>query len=463
MKPAAWLQPAPGPLAPKVRALAALVVLLLGCSSAAFAQTTLNPQDARLAAAQLLAAGQHAASAEITTVLIQRDSEDTASLILHSHAMRNLGKLSRAKDAARGAWRTADRDLERYGAALAMAQALSTDDQKTQSQIWLRRAAHVAPTPQMRARAIRDYRYVRTTNPWSVNFSFGVLPSDNVNNAPRDNTIVLGGLIFVDPGAVPIKGFEVQSETSLRYNFSEKQTSRNFVALRWGESRVVFTDDNVPVGVRASDFSFRRLEATVGRDFTAGPGKPRQTISLSFGKLWSGGEALADEVRLKWRQSFAKPRGRYFSWDANLGYSDRKDNALRSGVTASLGAQWSRPVQNGSRLGWSLGVARSDTDSRALTHTSLSMGVNYTLAQPVMGARAQFAANVQARQYDDALYGPDARQDFRTTLSASLLFVDFDTYGFAPKLTLEANQTTSNVTRFETRNLGLQIGFQSLF
>ncbi len=54
----------------------------------------------------------------------------------------------------------------------------------------------------------------------------------------------------------------------------------------------------------------------------------------------------------------------------------------------------------------------------------------------------------QARAYDDPLYGPDARQDLRGTLSASLLFVDFDTYGFAPKLTLEATQTNSNITRF---------------
>ena len=89
--------------------------------------------------------------------------------------------------------------------------------------------------------------------------------------------------------------------------------------------------------------------------------------------------------------------------------------------------------------------------------------MQYTLGKPIMGAIAQLTADVQARDYDDPLFGPDARQDFRTTLSASLLFVDFDTYGFAPKLTLEATQTNSNITRFETRNFGLQIGFQSLF
>lgn len=462
MKPVASLRNAAARPARKGRALLA-IALCLGCTTAALAQTALKPEDARLTAAKLLAAGQHRASAEITAVLIKRDSNDTAALILHSHALRNLGKLTAARRAARDGWRTAERDLEKYGAALALAQALSTDDKKTQAQIWLRRAAHVAPTPQLRARAIRDYRFVRTTNPWSVAFSFGITPSNNINNAPRDNTVVLGGLIFTDPGAVPVSGLEIQTDTTLRYNFNEKQTSRNYVSLRWSESQVVFTDDDVPETVDESDFSFRRLEATLGRDFTTGPDKPRQSVSLSFGKLWSGGAALADELRLSWRQTYAKPKGRFFSWNANIGYSDRKDSDLRSGVTASLGGNWSKPLENGGRLGWSAALARTDTDSRALTHTSLSAGMNYTHRKPVMGARAQLAANLQARAYDDPLFGPEARQDLRTTLSASLLFVDFDTYGFAPKLTLEATQTNSNITRFETRNLGLQIGFQSLF
>ena len=443
--------------------LFAALALILGCSTAALSQTTLKPEDARLTAAKLLAAGQHRASADITSVLIKRDGNDTASLILHSHAMRNLGKLDAAKAAAQDGWRSATRDLEKYGAALAMAQALSSDDQKTRAQVWLRRAAHVAPTPQMRARAIRDYRFVRKTNPWSFGFSFGITPSDNVNNAPRDNTVVLGGLIFENPDAVPISGFEIQTHATLRYNFNEKSTSRNYVSLQWTESHVVFSDDDAPDSVDASDFAFRRLETTLGRDFTTGPGKPRQTVSLSYGKLWSGGDLLADELRLGWRQTFIKPRGRSFSWDANIGYSDRKDNDLRSGVTTSLGARWSRPLENGARLGWHASLARTNTGSRVVTHTSLNAGVNYTLGKPVMGAVAQLSANVQARAYDDPVYGPEARQDFRTSLSASLLFVDLDTYGFAPKLTLEATQTNSNITSFETRNLGLQIGFQSLF
>ena len=171
--------------------------LLLGAAAAASvsAQSTtiLSPDEARLTAAQYLSAGRAAASAEITNVLIKRDRTDAASLIIHAHSMRTLGRHDAAQAAARDGWRVADTDMERFGAAMAMAMALSSDGHKTRAQIWLRRAGQVAPNAQMKARAARDYRYLRKINPWSVNFSFGITPSDNVNNAPRDNTVVLGG------------------------------------------------------------------------------------------------------------------------------------------------------------------------------------------------------------------------------------------------------------------------------
>ena len=427
------------------------------------AQSTLAPEEARLTAAQLLTRGQAKASVDITNMLILRDPKDATSLILNAHGKRTLGDHRSAQRAARRGWQASDRPVERYGAAMAMAQALSSDGAKTRAQFWLRRAAHVAPDEQTRARAVRDYRYVSMTNPWSVNLSFSIDPSDNVNGAPTDNTFVLGGLIFTNPSAVPISGFVLRQDTSLRYNFGITQTHRNFAALNWTESHTVFTEDDVPAGVDASDFAFRRLQAEVGRDFTTGPNAPRQTVSLSFGRLWSAEEPLADEVKLNWRQTYARPENRLFSWNARLGYSDRKDSAARSGVSATLGANWARPTEDGGRLSWNAELGRTDTDSRAITHNALTLGLQYTFAKPLLGATAQVAMTAQAKQYDDPLYSAEPRADLGASISTSLLFTDFDTYGFAPKLTFEARKTTSNVSRFETESFGLNMGFQSLF
>ena len=439
------------------------LVAALAHTGAAQQQADVSPDEARILAARLLTSGQPKAALDLTSVLIARNPEDGPSLIVHAQALRSLAQYGPAQKAARRAWGASTHPLDRYAAALAMAQSLSADGKKTRAQFWLRRAAHVAPNERLKARAARDYGYLRRTNPWSVNLSFGITPSDNVNNAPRDNTWVLLGVPLTDPAAVPLSGFEIRTDVNLRYNFNENANLRHFVSMLWTESQIVFTDDNVPAGVEESTFAYRKLEATLGRDFIAGPGKPRQTVSLTLAQIWTGGSTLGNEIRLDWREVHLRPGGKRFAWDASLGYTKRHDNDIRSGVEATLGGQWSRPLENGGRLGWQTEVARNDTDSRALTHTRLNFGVQYTHPERIMGAIAQVGLQGEVRQYDDPLYGPQARRDTRATLTTSLLFVDFDTYGFAPKVTFEASRTESNVTRFETQNLGLQIGFQSLF
>lgn len=441
--------------------LAGLAAALIGTVSAA--QTDLTPQEARVAAAKLLAAGHPRAAADITTALIKRNPGDAEALIIQAHAQRTMRAHKAAQQAARAGWRASDRPVEKYGAALAMAQALSSDGKKTRAQLWLRRAAHVAPSEALVARAARDYQYLRTTNPWSVNFSFGINPGNNVNNAPRDNTVVLGGLVFVNESAVPISGFEVQTNATLRYTLSESVTRRKSFALRWLEGHVVFTDADVPAGVDEADFAYRRLEGEFAWDLQNSRDAPRRNIALTFGRLWTAGDPQADEIKLSYRDSRTLSDGTHFGWHTSLGYSHRKDNENRSGFTGILGANWAVTLANKGVLSWSVGVGRTETDSVSTTHSKLDLGVTYALPEPVLGARASLAAHATLRAYDDPLYSAEARLDRSVTLSASLLFVDFDTYGFAPKLTVEANDTQSNITTFETQNFGLKIGWQSVF
>lgn len=448
-----------------MRHLAALLGLVIALSTTVTAQqqTDLSPEEARVLAAQLLTSGQPRAALDVTTVLVARDPNDGPSLIVQAQAQRKLGRYGAAQKSARRAWAISTHPLDRYAAALAMAQSLSSDGKRTRAQLWLRRASQAAPNARLKAKVARDYAYLRRTNPWSVNFSFAIRPSDNINNAPRDNTLSINNPLGVGIAADPIAGFEVRSSTYLRYNFAQEPKRRSFIALAWTESQVVFTGDDTSATVTESDLSYRKLETTIGRDFTSGPDKPKQTVSLSFGRAWSGGNTFADELRLNWRQSFKRPEGRRFSWDASLGYSDRKDTDSASGFTGTLGGRWSRPTENGGRLGWQAALSRVDTDSPALTHSRLNFGVNYTHPKQILGAIAQVGMRAELRRYDDSIFGFDPRRDKRAVLSTSLLFVDFDTYGFAPRLTLEASRTNSNIPAFETESLGLQIGFQSLF
>lgn len=434
-------------------------------SSARPDQTILTPDEARLTAGQLLSTGQVAAAQDILTVLILRDPEDAPSLILLAYAHRLQGNMDAARTAARAAWRHGTQDYERYAAAIAMAQALSKDNQKSRAQLWLRRAAHVAPTEALRARAVRDYSFVRLTNPWSVNLRFGVSPSDNINNAPKDNTIALAnGAVLVNRASVPLEGFEVRTGADIRYNFNISQTKRNFAQLSWDQAWVVLTDNDVPEGVSASDFSYTKLEATIGQDWQASAEAARRTVSLSYGKIWYGGEYLSNKVTARYRQTHRLGETQTLSLYGSLGYTHRLDKDQRSGTSATLGTVWTQQLEDGAVLSLNAEVGLTDTDSRLLDHEALGIGATYVLAAQPLGAVTSFSVNGKFRRYDAAgVYGPDARADDGLSVSTSLFFKDFDTYGFAPKLTLSASRTDSNVPQFETENIGLSIGYQSVF
>lgn len=435
----------------------------LGFTMPGWTQTALSPSQARVAASQLLHAGQPRAALEILDVLVARDDTDAVSHILSAHAHRMRGNYPLAYSSAREGWRRADPGLEQYGAAIAAAQALSKMNKKSRSQLWLRRAAEVAPTEQMRQRAMRDYQFVRMTNPLSVHLSFSINPNDNVNNAPINNTMVVGGLVFTDRTLIPLSGLEIETGVKLRYNYNVTQTKRDFLSVSFDATDVIITDDDKPDRVDASDFKFRRIEAAFGRDFQTSKDAPRRTIVATFGRIWYGGEHLSNQVELAFSESYQLSRDRGLTWYTSLGYTDRQDNDKRSGTDARLGATWSRATIDGSRVSLTARLSRVDTDSAALNHTGASLGATYRLGKPTFGAETEFSVITEFEYYDKALYGPDAREDKGITLSTSFLLKDFDTHGFAPKITLRASRTNSNIERFKTQSIGVNIGFESVF
>ena len=67
------------------------------------------------------------------------------------------------------------------------------------------------------------------------------------------------------------------------------------------------------------------------------------------------------------------------------------------------------------------------------------------------------------RIFDEVLYGPQPREDQSLAVSASFFFRSLDTHGFAPRLTIMADRTDSNVSLFETEKIGLSLELQSVF
>jgi hypothetical protein len=68
--------------------------------------------------------------------------------------------------------------------------------------------------------------------------------------------------------------------------------------------------------------------------------------------------------------------------------------------------------------------------------------------------------------YDDyvAVFSvPGGKQDYATYADVNVLLPDVDYAGFAPSVNFRAGRTRSNVSRFETRELSVSLGFQSKF
>jgi tetratricopeptide (TPR) repeat protein len=121
----------------------------------------IDPPTMRILAFEAVQAGFAEDALEITDALLARDPNDASALTIRSQALRALGRYPEAIEAARAAWKAADTQPARFGAAMAMAAAQSSSGRRTRAELWLRRAANVAPNERTYAIAQRDFGHVQ--------------------------------------------------------------------------------------------------------------------------------------------------------------------------------------------------------------------------------------------------------------------------------------------------------------
>ena len=455
------------------QALLSFLIAASTCAGAAAQeqQTLTFPETRRLGATALLR-GYPAHALEIAEALLRVDPQDVVALSLASRANRALGNYDEARSYARRAWDAAETDKERYHAATAMAQALSSDDKRTRAQFWLRRAAQHAPTPQARAAARRDYAYVRGRNPWRTSLTLGVTPSSNINNGAATDRIEIGGLSFQLSGdAQALSGTEMELGVSTEYRIrSGRRTILSFggslEARRYrlsGEAK-----DQAP-DADADDYAYSSAELTFGltraprprRRDAGGPAFGLFSLTLGIGKSWYGGEELLTYTRARASQSFALNR-RSSGWLAFSGeWQDRIDNAERSLSSHQVELGLSHRFDAG-RLTLVIAAKDVSSDSALVAHTARRLSASYRLAEPVLTARATLSAGYEFRDYESGLFTAD-REDDRYSLGASFLFTEAEYYGFAPEVGVTWEQTDSSEALSSTETFGISFGLKSVF
>ena len=143
----------------------------------------------------------------------------------------------------------------------------------------------------------------------------------------------------------------------------------------------------------------------------------------------------------------------------------RFDDETRSAwiTRANLRRVWQVGNQ-GQLAGLTFGLRHTSSESIEVDNRAARLEVDYRSIEPILGPFT-LATLVSAEQriYDASPFSADGREDTRGRLSVTLGVPDWNYYGFAPTLTFEASKTASNISLYDSQDVGVRIGIDSVF
>lgn len=463
--------------------LVSAAAVCLSIAVSAWAQTTVGPDELRKAASDALQAGQARKALEFGQALTARDPSDLSAHLILARASRDLGDMPPARASARRAWRLAKTDPEKYAAALVTAQVLSSDNKRTRAQLWLRRAAEHAPNDLLRAKAKRDFGYVKQRNPWRTDLTFTFAPNSNINNgSARDRSLlnyeqvelVFGELREAQLGteSQAIAGLEIGGTVRTRYRFHQTPTTAHDAKVALSYRTYTITDDLDPIPanlitgegpreIKGGDFAYGSLSFGYGYRQMNMDRRGEFSMDAEAGQTWYGGNRYASFLRLQSQQSVILEGNRRLRFGADL---ERQWGQSTADVdSAGVSANITRAFASGNSgfVGLYLRGTQSPVDSLEYGEVTLRTGI--ALRKPVMGAALQLGLGVSFRDYDVSRHSPDGRQDNRLFADVTAVFKEIDYYGFNPTVTLSASSTDSNIGLYDVNRVGLNIGIRSAF
>lgn len=447
---------------------AAIALGLSLMAGGAAAQVAVSFEEARGIAAALEAEGQRDAAGQIAAQLLAVDPDDASAWVVVARIRRAGGDWDGALDAARRAHRTADTDDERHAAAVEIAAVHFAQERRLLAQFWLRRAAQVAPSEALRAQAVRNLRAVRSQTPWAFSVGFGVVPTSNVNNGSRSETIEIAGLPFVLSGdARALSGVEATLSGSARYRFAGLGGLPAQAQLGLAVRRVRLSDearDQAP-DAEGSDYAFEAVELGLSHGIATGREDVALRAELLAGRNRYGGEPLSNYVRGGGEARWVIGDRSLAILSASLERQVRFDEGDRSAWVTRLDARRIWQVNDrGDVFGIGGGVRRAQSDSIEIDNDAVLVSADYTWDEPVIGpATLGLGVDLEYRDYDASPFSADGRQDWRGVVRATVGAPGWNFYGFGPTVTFEASRTESNVSLYDVEDFGVRLGIRSVF
>jgi len=442
------------------------------------APVQLSVDQMRLAAELNLRNGQINVALLLADALLQRDPQDVTALLIRSHALREKADYGASQRAARAAWLGAESDDQKYTAAMLMAQALSSDDKRTRAQLWLRRAAQVAPTRAQADRVAQDFRYVQRRNPWQTSLSFTLQPSSNINNgSARDSSSLLYEIltpllgnneVVLGATSKALSGIETGVELESRYRFH--QTERTAHDLRIGlayrtyhlsgsAKRDLAADD--AADIKGSDFAYGTVQLGYGFKQLRQDRRGEFSLSADIGQSFYGGVRYNRFLRTAISQSYYLDPTTKLNIGLSTDIRRAERGAFQEQLSVSAGVSKQLASGNGLYLGSSVSVVRSEVAQQEYDELRLRGG--YILGREVLNTALQFGLTTSFRNYDISPHAADGRRELQISAEITATFKKIDYMGFNPTLSLSASTTNSNIGLYDVNRLGIGIGIASAF
>lgn len=421
---------------------------------------TMTIAAARILARQALDQGRPDISVTIARQILSAAPDDADALLLLAAAEAQLGNGAAGAAAARRAYVLSDPGERRFEAAFLTAYALSQDDQTGRAKFWLRRASTLAPDAASRDAIAKSYRDLAARSPLSLRFTAQAGPSANVNGGSSTGTMVILGLPFTIPEALPGGVWQVGTEAHYRLTQSTQGVTEVFAIA---SHRGVWLSDEaeaIAPTARASDFAISQVEAGVSRRWLDASLPIAYSATLSGLGTWYGGEALSHGLRLKGRLAWTGTPDQVWSGEVSLEQSWNDLRRVRDAQVAQLTLGWQKAFAGGTSLWVTGGVRNTASDAADVANVAVLAQIGVAPSLKPMGVQSVFTLGVEGRDY---VQMPGIGTDINLSAEASFVFTKVDYMGFVPKLTLSAQQTRSDFAPRDTQDLSIGLGVVSTF
>ncbi|SLN49815.1 hypothetical protein AQS8620_02141 [Aquimixticola soesokkakensis] len=462
-------------LARPIRSLVLCATLGLGALPAqATEPLRLSPVATLQLGGESLANGDARTALFLANAYLDNIGESFLARFLQARAAGELGTWDTALIGAKRAYALASTDGERRNSARLAGRAAAKLDRNFSSKIWLRRAFQNSATPFEKARDLADFRIIDARDPITRHISFGIAPNSNINNGAQSPALTIDG--YPDLGweisntGQALSGTTASIDAALGFQIARRERTRLSLGVHGATrlNRLSKSARALAPMAKGSDFDTSLLGLRFDLVHLLALGAQPYQISLytdastqNFGhRPYKTALTVGGQVQT-----------RVGTATQGLAASLSRETAQRADTPARFVLRASPFVavkQPGGTLTVTANVEQVRSAARAQQSFLAGGSVSFDLAENIGPLHLRFGVAAYRREtphYAQFPFGEieGGRSDMTTSAQINATFSDTSYYGFSPELGLVYRHTNSNVSRYDTSEIGLGLSFRSAF